>query len=435
MRAFCILLAGGVLSSFLLGCSSDDSNNAGDSGTTDESTIDGDQPDSGPSTTYPAFAIDAPQVVTIGGPVLTTPKVQPVFFPGFSFATQMTDFASKIGASSYWAPLTEYKVGALVSAAPITLTNADTPPAQLTDAQIQDWLRTRWDGTHPEFGTAPDSNAVYTLYYPTSTTIYLSGGPTGDGGVPDGGGNFGGSKSCSSFGGYHSNIVVGQAEVAYAVIPQCPTFGNLTGVDVVSSTSSHELSEAATDPFPQTQAAYTQVDDNHLEWMFFLGGGEIGDMCAQFPTSFYVPTDFKYVVQRNWSNAAAKAGHDPCVPAPPSPAYFNTMPVFADSIATHNATTKGIDVPVGQSKTLELDLFSDNGEPGPWTVSAQVIARNGTAPVTLTFDQTTGQNGDKLNLTVQSTGALTSSSKTAALVITSTLGARENLWIGLLGQQ
>lgn len=433
MRAFCILLASGLISSVLWACGSDDTNDTGDTGTDDASLDDSALPDAGPSTTYPAFTIDAPQVVTLGGPVLNTPKVEPVFFPGFAYATQMTDFAAKIGASSYWAALAEYKVGALVSATPITLTSADTAPTQITDSQIQDWLRARWDGTHPEFGTAPDSSTIYALYYPSTTTIFLSGGPPSDGGVPDGGGNFGGSKSCSSFGGYHSNIVVGQTEVAYAVVPQCGTFGSFTGVDVVTSTSSHEYSEAVTDPFPMTQAAYTQTDDDHLEWMFFLGGGEIGDMCAQFPTSFYVPTDFNHVVQRNWSNAAAKAGHDPCVPAGTQP-YFNTMPVLPDSITTHGATTKGIDVPVGQSKTIELDLFSDQATSGPWTVSAQVFARNGAAPVTATLDQPTGQNGDKLNLTLQSTGALSGTSKTAAVVVTSTLGGRENLWIGLLGQ-
>lgn len=420
-----------------MACGSDDTSDTNDSGTGDESTAPdeaGDQPDSGPSTTYPAFKIDAPQVVSLGGPVLTNPKVQPVFFPAFDYATQLTDFASKIGASAYWGTLSEYGVGAIVSATPITLTVADTAPATITDGQIQTWLKARWDGTHPEFGTSPDTNTIYALYYPPTTTIYLSGGPPTDGGVPDGGTNFGGSKSCSSFGGYHSNVVIGQTQVAYAVIPECATFGQLKGADVITATSSHEYSEAATDPYVETTAAYVQTDDDHFEWMFFLGGGEIGDMCAQFPTSFYEPTDLPYTVQRPWSNVSAKAGHDPCVPADGSP-YFNAMPIFPDTVDTHGVMTKGLNIPINQPKTIELDLFSD-APVGPWNLSAQVIARSGTAPVTLSFDKPNGVNGDKVNLTITATAALPGNAtpKTAALVITSQFGGRENLWIGLLGQ-
>ncbi len=219
------------------------------------------------------------------------------------------------------------------------------------------------------------------------------------------------------------------------MLPECPTFGNLTGVDVATATASHELSEAATNPFPMKQPAYTQTDDNHLAWMFFLGGGEVGDMCAQFPTSFYSPSDVGFVVQRNWSNASAKAGHDPCQPASASPSYFNTMPVFTDSVTTRGVTTKGISVPVGTSKTLELDLFSDGPTAGPWTLDAKAYTRGGAAPVTFTFDKTSGQNGDKAMVTVSSTAAITSKSQTATLVITSTSGVHENLWIGILGQQ
>jgi hypothetical protein len=184
-----------------------------------------------------------------------------------------------------------------------------------------------------------------------------------------------------------------------------------------------------------SRPAYSQVDDNHLAWMSFLGGGEIGDMCAQFPTSFYVPTDVGYMVQRTWSNARALAGKDPCQPADTTP-YFNAMPVFNDMVAVRGGgMTKGVVVPVGMSKPLEIDLFSDSMTAGPWTLTAKVYARGGTsAPITTSFDTTQGQNGDKVNLTITSTAAVTSSTKTATLVVTSTFGARQNVWIGYVGQ-
>lgn len=437
MRALYTLLAAALLASGAYACSGDDQSQT-DAGN-DADLGDVDLPDGGneASTTYPAFVIDAPQVTDFGGPELLTPKVQPVFFPGFDYATQLTDFTAKLGASAYWAALAEYKIGAITSATPITLTSADTPPTALSDAQIQAWLQQRFDGTHAEFGTTPDQSTIYALYYPTATVITLGGGGGGgDGGVPDGGG-FGGSKSCTGFGGYHGDVQINGKDIAYAVLPECPTFGSYTGVNVVTTTTSHELSEAVTDPFGNvTGPAYITVDDDHLAWASFLGGGEIGDMCAQFPSSFYKPADLApYLVQRNWSNKQAKAGHDPCVPADSS-VYFNAMPVLPDKLTTfQNIVTKGVNIPVGTPKTIDVDLFSDGPTNGNIFVTAQALTRTGTAPVTVSFDQSFGQNGQVLHLTLTSTGAFTNKSKTATLVLTSVNGTRQNVWIALLGQQ
>jgi hypothetical protein len=427
MRAVCILLLG----AFQLACGGDDSNGTPDAA--DETVL---QPDAGlpdTSVAYPAFTIDAPQVANQGGPVLAAPKVQAVFFPGFDYATQLTSFMSKLGASAYWSGLAEYKVGALTAPTPITLTSAQIVPADIgniNDAYIQSWLQARFDGTHPEFGTVPDPAAVYTLFYPTTTVISLGGG-----GAPDGGGGFGGSKSCSSFGGYHGDVSIKGVSVAYAVMPECPTFGNLAGVDVVTATTSHELAEAATDPFPMSMPAYSQVDANHFAWMSFLGGGEIGDLCAQFPSSFYAPSDVGFMVQRTWSNARATAGKDPCQPADSTTPYFNAMPVFKDPITVHSTSSKGILVPVGQTKPLEVDLFSDTPTTSTWALTAQAYGRSGAAvPITLAFDTASGQNGDKVNLNVTATGALTNSSKTATILVTSSLNGRQNIWLGYVGQ-
>ncbi len=431
MRALYILM----IAALVPACSSDDSSNTPDAS---DAATQSDVNVSETNTTYPAFAPDVPQVVSAGGPVLNTPKVQPVFFPGFDYPTQLTSFLATVGATTYWGVLSEYKVGALTSATPVTLTSSQIVPADIgniTDAYIQSWLQSRFDGTHPEFGTTPDASTVYALFYPSATVISLGGGggPT-DAGVPDGGG-FGSQKSCQSFGGYHGDVGINGVTVAYAVLPECPSFGALNGVDALTATTSHELAEAATDPFPTSNPAYSQVDTNHFAWMSFLGGGEIGDMCAQFPTSFYVPPNFGFMVQRPWSNASAKAGTDPCQIADATP-YFNAMPVFNDTVATRGGgTSKGVVVPVNGSKALELDLFSDKATSGPWTLTAQAYGRGGAAvPISFAFDNTTGQNGDKVNLTITSSGALTNTTKTATFVVRSTLNARENVWIGYIGQ-
>ena len=372
------------------------------------------EPDAGPPEAFPAFKPDAPQVKTFGGAVLQNPKTRAVFFPGFPYAKEMTEYSAKIGASAYWVPISEYGVGVLTSDAPLTLTEA--APAQLDDEDIKNWLVARFDGTHPEWGSAPDPDTIYTLYYPSSTTITLDG-----------------SVSCQSFGGYHNDVLLQNIDIAYAVIPDCGAFNGLSGLDAITTTTSHELNEAATDPHPSTAPAYAQVDDNHLIWSLYLGGGETGDLCAQFRSANYLPTDFPFMVQRYWSNKSARSGSDPCAPKAGTEPYFNTAPIFPDKVPTkYGISTKGVKVPVGQSKTIELDLFSDAPTSGPWTVSAQVLSSGGASPVTFAYDKNKGKNGDKINLTITAKTAFTNTTKTGVLTIYSQLGQTRRLWLGVV---
>jgi len=397
---------------------------------------------------YPAPHAALPQVKTNGGPVLASPKVVPVFFPGFAFRTELLDFVPKMGKSAYWKAIgAEYGVGTLTATTAIDI--ADAPDAVITDAEIQTWLKSRFDGTHPEFGTTPIAGAIYTLFYPPTTTIYLGNAPTPNDGGVEGGVPEGGTKgpraqaSCKSFGGYHQDVRVGTVDVSYAVIPQCATFGPLTGVDVVTGTPSHELIEAATDPFPISKPAYATVDDDHLSWTFALGAGEVGDMCAQYDSSFYKDSEIGYVVQRSWSNAAATAGKEPCVPVPASEVpYFNASPRLPDDVSLTIGTTKGVVVPVGQSKTIELDLFSSAALSGPMTVSIQSFGGGGggggggapaTPPVSFALDKTTGVNGDKISVTVTSNAAAVSRLGATTFVITSAAGTEKHYWAGVVG--
>ena len=93
----------------------------------------------------------------------------------------------------------------------------------------------------------------------------------------------GGSRSCQSYCGYHNNV----DSIYYGVMPYPGCDGCLSGLallDALTSTSSHELCEAITDPVPGTG----WYDDTQ---------GEIGDICAW---------QFKqidgYTVQLEWSN-------------------------------------------------------------------------------------------------------------------------------------
>jgi hypothetical protein len=94
----------------------------------------------------------------------------------------------------------------------------------------------------------------------------------------------GGSASCQAFCGYHDAI---GSSLFYAVMPYpgCTgCIGGLAPFDALTSTSSHELCEAVTDPIPG-QGWYDDAN------------GEIGDICAWRTKKVGV-----YTVQLEWSN-------------------------------------------------------------------------------------------------------------------------------------
>lgn len=66
--------------------------------------------------------------------------------------------------------------------------------------------------------------------------------------------------------------------------------------------------EAVTDPFPDSQPGYGQVDEGHLYWAFVIGGGELGDLCAQDRDAFTKFPGLDYVFQRSWSKGQCGAG-------------------------------------------------------------------------------------------------------------------------------
>ena len=151
---------------------------------------------------------------------------------------------------------------------------------------------------------------------------------------------------------------------------------------------------------------------------------------------YFQPADLPYAVQRIWSNAAAAGSHDPCVPAQPG-AYFNAAPVLPDTITLdlgsgQKVTTQGVRIPVGQSRTIDVQLYSDAPTAGPWTVGAFNLAmlENKPAALTLSLDATTGSNGDVVHLTI--TPLRAEPSGLEAFYVASELAGRETLWVGLV---
>lgn len=412
--------------------------------TTDAGAVDAapDVDNGAPSTNYPAPHPALPQLTNkAGGPVLTAPKIYLVFYPGYPYEADLQGFAQKLAASTYWGTVTsEYGVGALSYVKTIELTG-ETPPQTIADTDIQSamgaWIQSG------KFGT-PDPQAIYTIVYPQGTTITQTN-PLSN--------LLGPIKSCVAFGGYHDNVPVSIADggaptnFAYAVIPTCSA-----SVDSLTAVLSHEWVEASTDPFLTSNgtfsvnggpsAAFFTADQDHLIWAI-LGGGEAGDLCEPEGPSIYVtPQDVGRRVQRTWSNLAAKASHDPCVPALANAAFFAAAPVLDDTVTftsqlTGTVTTKGIVIPVGQSKTTEVDLFSDAATSGPFSVTVddvlfKVYGQYGLAKtLDFSWDRTQGLNGEKLHLTIK----VTASSILGgghAFMITASSGSRQFVWPGLV---
>ncbi|HEY3819286.1 MAG TPA: hypothetical protein VGL81_19085 [Polyangiaceae bacterium] len=356
-----------------------------------------------------------PLVVNSGGPTVTSPVFQSVTFANYDLTPSVDDFVSRVGLTSYWlSAVGEYGIGLARAATPVHI--AEGGPKNIDDADIQVWLANEL-AANPAL-EPPSSGTVYVLFYPSATSV-----------------TFAGEEGCFTIGGYHNSIVVDGVNVSYAVIPECVT-ETATELQTTTSAASHEMIEAVTDPLPLTSTpAYLEVDAAHHFYSVVLGGGEVGDLCAQWPASFFVPDDLAYTVQRTWSNAAVAAGRDPCQPELDGETFFNAVATLTDTVHVGNgalvATTLGVAIAPGTSRTVDVTLYSE-GDVGPWTVSAESIPVGGSS-LTFAWDKTTGNNGDTLHLTITANYGDSSYGGEPFLIV-STLGAETNYWLGYAGQ-
>ena len=222
-----------------------------------------------------AAAAAGPQLSYRGGALLTTVEVFTVFWgswwqasEGASLVTELNGFFDYVLTSELIDQLGEYSVSGqtIGHGSRIGTTTIAEPAlgASISDAQIQQTLQQlAGAGTVP----SPTANTLYFLYLPPNVSVTQ-----------------GGSRSCQAFCGYHNAT---SADLYYAVMPYpgCTgCAGGLALVDALTSTSSHELCEAITDPVPG-QGWY----DDH--------NGEIGDICAWKTRPLG-----SYTVQLEWSN-------------------------------------------------------------------------------------------------------------------------------------
>jgi hypothetical protein len=373
--------AAALATTILVACGGGDPTNAGGGGAGTTATGTG-------GAVVPAHPA-LPQVVNVGGPVLAQPKVQPIVYASDPHAAEIEAFLAELGKTSYWSDTTsEYGVGPLTVLP--TLKRPEAAPASLADGDLQTALDDNTGGVDPAWG-APDASVIYLFIMPAGTVVDAGG------------------ACCTDYDGYHDETTLGSTAVSYAVVCSCHGFDG-PGVDDIQQitvATSHELIEAATDPFVQSNPAFYQTDDANPAWTLSTGG-EVADMCELDDASFTIPAGSHYMVQKSWSNAAARAGRWPCLPATTSAPYFAATPVLKDEITVSgwSGNLMGGVVPNGQSRVFDVALWAEGPLAGPIEVNAVDISQylGGKAHLELTLDKPSGKSGDTLHLTVKVNG-------------------------------
>jgi hypothetical protein len=301
-----------------------------------------------------------PKLVDQGEPVLTAPAIVSITFPGDPDVAAIEQFGRTLAQSGWWdtvrAGYCETNSSRCVGDGPAgtSVEIAAPPGTSYADANdggpstLQDYITALLtSGVVPP----PTGQSILVFYFPASTLITFQGG-----------------TSCTDFDGYHNSMSFQGTRFAFVVVPECtPTRAGLATAQFRSFAASHEIIEAATDPFltPSSAGFYLDFSDPAIIPWNDLGGGESADMCLDLTgLGQDEAVEGGFTVQRVWSNAEAAAGHDPCVPETSSAPYFNVAPQGAI-----------VAVDVGGTVTFDAVAFSD-GPRGDWYVEG--VDANGT---------------------------------------------------------
>src|SRR5581483_6216751 len=155
-----------------------------------------------PSDMFPFPHPPLPQIVNVGGPSMTAPKVIPIVYASDGYKQQVSQFLQQLAASQFWGVATkEYGAGPLSVGQMIEL--QQTPPLVMDDFDIQALLATNIGKNG--WPTA-DANTIFQIFFPQQTKVMY----------PKVG------QSCVDFWSYHMEMPLdGGGKAAYAVEPRC----------------------------------------------------------------------------------------------------------------------------------------------------------------------------------------------------------------------
>lgn len=278
-----------------------------------------------------------PRVEYQGGPFIRRPRIVTITFAGDDphLVAHLERFGDRVTRTSWWRAVTD---GYCVSGDCIgegrdgVHVRVDTVLPPKTRAVDVATLLTREIAA----GRVPvDEDTVLLVYLPQGVALsdalvtgYCGEGPRA----------------------FHRALRLETGPVPYAVIPRCVQGRAITAI------ASHELLEAVTNPDPSFRGfAFTRRPETSG---FAAAGLEPVDACGLLTLDRHHVREGEFVLQRAWSNRAASAGEDPCVPAA-GRAYRALVPAEPRVRLTHR----------DQSIAVRLTAVADP-DTEPWSVRA-----------------------------------------------------------------
>jgi hypothetical protein len=238
-----------------------------------------------------------PLMTNGGGHVLSPLRLIVIAAQNDDLRDSLFAFAKALPATQWWKTISS-PYGISPNATAVTVTG---PPIQPGTMQFSDLRAYVQKAAVDSAGFQPDGRTAYVVFLPPG--VSCTGG------------------LCSLFGTFHTGF--GTAD-ALAVVPRQPA-GLIAQMEELTSAASHEIVEAATDPWLDAwRIVAPSIPWEGNPWILDDGGliangsriEENADLCE---ATRYLEGGFYY--QRIFSNDAALLGADPCVPAIATPYY------------------------------------------------------------------------------------------------------------------
>jgi hypothetical protein len=312
---------------------------------------------------YAAAHTPLPQVNRHAGVVLANVELVSISYPQFQFANDVNKWGDFVFGSAWFGVGRQYGVKSGMHARAVT-PSGNLPSMMSSDALLQQLDALIAAGAVPAPKTTKSDQYLYMIYVPKTTTVVGSVG-----------------TSCVDYLGYHGSASYQGTVYPYALAVDCGS-----GLDDLLSTASHELMEAATDPYDGSDAGY-YLDVSLPDPWYADSGYELGDLCDGEPNA----TEDGFALQPIWSNAAAAAGEDPCAPVTrPAFADFSVAPALVPTVAAGSSVSFTLtgwslavaeDWPLGVAAAPNSDLSLEPMQP---LLSANEINNGKTVTLTLT---------------------------------------------------